>query len=76
MTDDFNEYINKRISDLLQFRLETYNILTAITKTKSELNINDEKEILENKMKYYMASGALSELEEIKQIFLCKIDKS
>lgn len=33
-----------------------------------ELSLEEEKAILENKMKYYSASGALAELEEIKKV--------
>ncbi len=65
---NLNDYLNKRIEKVTAVKQETYNALINVTKTIAELNIDEEKEILANKMKYFSAVGALSELEELKRL--------
>jgi cell shape-determining protein MreC len=65
---NLNEYVNKRIEELTAFKSETLKSLKDTTKTVEELSLEEEKAILENKMKYYSASGALAELEGIKKV--------
>lgn len=72
MTVNLNEYVNKRIEELTAFKSETLKTLKNVTKTVEELSLNEEKEILENKMKYYSATGALSELEELRRVLNSK----
>ena len=68
MAVNLNEYVNKRIGDLTAFKSETLKLLKDTTKTVGELSLEEKKAIFENKMKYYSASGALAELEEIKKV--------
>lgn len=68
MDFNLNDYLNKRIEKVTAVKQETYNALINVTKTIAELNIDEEKEILANKMKYFSAVGALSELEELKRL--------
>ncbi|WP_186579498.1 hypothetical protein [Aquibacillus kalidii] len=65
---DLNEYINTRIEELIVLKSETLQSLKDVTKTVEELSLEEEKAIVENKMKYYSASGALAELEELKKL--------
>lgn len=62
------EYVNRRIEELTTFKSEILRTLQDVTKKVQELSIEEEKSILENKMKYYSASGALAELEKLKKI--------
>lgn len=68
MAVNLHDYINKRIEELTEFKSETFNSLKDMTKTVEELSFDEGKAILENKMKYYSASGALEELEKLKKI--------
>lgn len=68
MTMDLLAYINKRIEELTAFKSEMLDSLKDVTKTVGELNAEEEKELLEKKMKFYSASGALAELEELKKL--------
>ncbi|MBB6446712.1 hypothetical protein [Bacillus benzoevorans] len=68
MTVKLLEYVNKRIEELTAFKSETLKSLQDVTKTINELSLEEEKDILENKMKFYSASGALEELEELKRV--------
>jgi prefoldin subunit 5 len=68
MTVRLLEYVNKRIEELTNFKSETLKSLQDVTKTINELSLEEEKEIVENKMKFYSASGALEELEELKRV--------
>lgn len=68
MTVRLLEYVNKRIEELTNFKSETLKSLQDVTKTINKLSLEEEKEILENKMKFYSASGALEELEELKRV--------
>ncbi|MEH7247975.1 hypothetical protein V7114_14455 [Neobacillus niacini] len=48
---------------------DTLKSLENVTKTTDELTLEEEKDILENKMMFYSASGALEELERLKRLF-------
>jgi hypothetical protein len=68
VTVNLNEYVNKRMEELKVAKSEILKSLKDVTKTKEELSLEDEKEILEKKMKFYSATGALAELEELKRV--------
>lgn len=72
MIPNVNEYVNKRIEELTAIKSDTLQSLKAVTKTVEELSIEEEKAILENKMKYYFATGALAELEELNKVLNSK----
>jgi hypothetical protein len=72
VTANLNEYVNKRIEELTAFKSETLKSLKDVTKTVEELSLEEEKGILENKMKYYSATGALAELEDLKRVLNSK----
>ncbi|MFK9090840.1 hypothetical protein [Bacillus salipaludis] len=57
------EYVNKRIEELTVVKTDTFNALK-----QAEQIVQEEKEILEIKMKYYLAAGALAEMEELKRV--------
>ncbi len=67
MADKFLDYVNQRIEEVTAYKSETLKSLKDVTKTINELSLEEEKEILENKMKFYSASGALEELDELKK---------
>jgi hypothetical protein len=64
---DLNEYLKKRIEELTTFKSETLNSLKDISKTVEELSFEEGNEILEKQMKFYIATGALAELKEVKR---------
>lgn len=72
MTIHLNEYVNKRIEELTIFKSEILRSLKGVTKTIEKVSLEEEKEILENKMKFYSATGALAELEELKKVLNTK----
>ena len=67
MKVNLNEYVNKRIEELTEIKSASFNSLKIVTKTTVELTAGEEKEILEKKMNYYLAAGALAEMEELKR---------
>lgn len=68
MTVNLAEYVNKRIEELASFKSDTFELLKDMDKTFDKLSEDEQRELLENKMKYYSASGALSELEQLKKV--------
>ncbi|WML29214.1 hypothetical protein RCG24_14590 [Neobacillus sp. OS1-32] len=68
MTVNLTEYVNKRIEELKSFKSETFGLLKDMEITFDKLSEEEERELLENKMKYYSASGALMELEQLKKV--------
>lgn len=62
-------YVNKRIYELSNNKNNVLDKLQLVDKSITELDITDKKNILEMKQKFYLISGALAELEEIKRIF-------
>lgn len=69
---NLNEYVNKRIEELTVYKSEILKLLKDVNKTLEELSLEEQKEILENKMKYYSATGALAELEGLKKVLNTK----
>lgn len=65
---NLNEYVKKRIEELTEIKSASFNSLKSVTKTIAELTLEEEKEILEKKMNYYLAAGALAEMEELKRV--------
>jgi hypothetical protein len=57
VTYELLEYVNKRMEELTAVKAETLKSLIDVTKEKNELRLEVEKEILESKMKFYLASG-------------------
>lgn len=43
-----------------------------MTKPIEELSLEEEKELLEKKIHFYLAAGALAELEELKKVLNSK----
>ena len=72
MSVDLNGYVNKRIEELTARKTELFDSLKAVTKTVEELNGEERKEILEQKMEFYLAWGALAELNELKKVINSK----
>lgn len=72
MTLNLNEYVNKRIEEITGYKSEILQSLKEVTKTVEELSLEEEKVILENKMKFYSAAGALAELERLKKVLNTK----
>ncbi|MEH7352582.1 hypothetical protein V7150_03285 [Neobacillus drentensis] len=68
MNDHVLDYVNKRIEELTICKTDTFNSLKSVTKTTAELFVEEEKGILEKKMNYYLAAGALAEMEELKRV--------
>ncbi|WHY78440.1 hypothetical protein QNH20_04635 [Neobacillus sp. WH10] len=68
MEINLNEYIIKRIEELTEIKSVSVNSLKSVTKNKAKLTVEEEKEILEEKMNYYLAAGALAEMEELKRV--------
>ncbi|NPC93619.1 hypothetical protein HOO54_15605 [Bacillus sp. WMMC1349] len=68
MVVELNKYINERIKKLTACKLETLKLLKVTVKTEEKLNLDAEKDLLDKKMKYYIATGALAELEELKRV--------
>lgn len=62
MTFDIEHYLQKRIAEL------TFQKATRLDKLEEEQMSLDEKGILELKISYYLAAGALAELGELKQV--------
>lgn len=62
MTLDLENYLQKRIAEL------TFQKAARLEKLEEEQIHSDEKGILELKISYYLAAGALAELEELKQV--------
>ncbi|MDA7027130.1 hypothetical protein PJ311_10975 [Bacillus sp. CLL-7-23] len=68
MVVELNQYINERIKELTACKLETLKLLKDTAKTGDEINLDEEKDLLNKKMQYYIATGALAELEELKKV--------
>jgi len=67
VVENLNDYIDNRIAELTKTKTEIFKSFETITKTIEELSLIEEKQILENKMRYYMVMGALAELNELKK---------
>ncbi|MBY3621419.1 hypothetical protein HGO21_17955 [Acinetobacter sp. CUI P1] len=67
MSFEMTEYIKQRLEELTKIKSDTFNWLKNVTKTVDELTKDEEMEILEKKMIYYSASGALEELGTLKK---------
>jgi hypothetical protein len=64
---EVTEYIKQRLEELTKTKSDTFNWLKNVTKTVDELTKDEEMEILEKKMIYYSATGALEELGRLKK---------
>ncbi|SDX86790.1 hypothetical protein PUW24_20755 [Paenibacillus urinalis] len=67
MSFKVTEYVNERLEEIEKLKSETFDWLKNVTKTVDELTKEEEIEILEKKMIYYSASGALEELGRLKE---------
>ena len=72
VTIHLNEYVNKRIEELTIYKSEILKSLKDVTNTIEKVSLEEEKEILENKMRFYSATGALAELQELKKVLNTK----
>lgn len=68
MTADMINYIEQRIQDLTRLKADLFATLQEIGESTTEEIIEaGRQELIEMKQRYYLVSGALAELEALKQ---------
>ena len=69
MNKELELYINKRINDLLAARDNLLHLLHSINISVNEMDQTEKKNVIELKQEFYLLSGALAELDELKKTF-------
>ncbi len=69
MNKNIETYVTKRLDELANTKHKLFNLLQTANKPNNELDITEKKDIIKMKQEFYLVSGALAELEELKKTF-------
>ena len=69
MNKEFETYVTNRVHELSNAKRKLFASLQTINKPVNELDAAEQKDILGMRMEYYLITGALAELEELRSNF-------